>query len=292
MKSEIKVSVIIPTYHDWDRLSLCLRALDEQTYPKEKLEIIVVNNDPEDPVPIDYLIPDQCIVISENKPGSYAARNAGIAKARGEILAFTDSDCIPDKDWLVSGVACLVGSEKVGVVAGRIELFYNSKNPNAVEIYEKYTAFNQKNNAKAGSCVGANWFSFKKVITEFGGFNSKLKSGGDSDLSVKICKYGYSINYCSEAVILHPSRSSYSELGIKYRRVFGGRFDKTTKNKLLFTIDFISKFIFNRSRFSIKKFFQVSLSESVSILQVNLYLYLILFAEAIKLNLGYESQRR
>ncbi|MDZ7736204.1 MAG: glycosyltransferase [Gammaproteobacteria bacterium] len=42
------VSVIVPVYHDWDRLRDCLHALSQQHYPPESLEIIVVNNDPAD----------------------------------------------------------------------------------------------------------------------------------------------------------------------------------------------------------------------------------------------------
>lgn len=292
MNLDIIVSVIIPTYHDWSRLTKCLKALDKQSYPKENFEIIVVNNDPNDTLPEDYFIPTNCIIVAEEKAGSYAARNTGLSVARGEVIAFTDSDCIPDKDWLVKGVACLVESENVGVVAGKIKLFYKTEKPNAVEVYEKYTAFNQESNAKAGSSVGANWFSFRSVIAEFGGFNSNLKSGGDSELSVNIFKNGYHIKYCSDAVILHPSRSSYTELGTKYKRVFGGRFDKTKRNKLQFSITFIGKFIFNRTKFFLKKAFQVAISESFAILKVNLYLFAVLTLEAIKLNLGFESQRR
>lgn len=292
MNQNIEVSVIIPTYRDWDRLALCLKSLDKQSYPKERFEIIVVNNDPNDHTPVGFFTPVNCRIISEEKAGSYAARNTGLSLARGEVIAFTDSDCIPDKNWLVKGVACLTGTENVGVVAGKIELFYKTEKPNAVEIYEKYTAFNQENNARAGSSVGANWFSFRNVIAEFGGFNSKLKSGGDSELSVNIFKRGYHIKYCRDAIILHPSRSTFLELGTKYKRVFGGRFDKTKKNKLQFSITFIGKFIFNRTKFFLKKAFQVAISESFAILKVNLYLFAVLTLEAIKLNLGFESQRR
>jgi len=93
------VSVIIPTYRDWNRLKLCVNALKNQTYPKNRFEAIVVNNDPADPCPYCPL-PDNFVLTTEGKPGSYAARNAGIKIAKGDILAFTDSDCIPYSDWI------------------------------------------------------------------------------------------------------------------------------------------------------------------------------------------------
>src|SRR5690554_6136694 len=89
------VSVIIPTYHDWERLRLCLDSLNRQTYPKERYEIIVVNNDPEDVVPANFVVPNNFTILEESKPGSYAARNRAIQAAKGEIYAFTDSDCQP-----------------------------------------------------------------------------------------------------------------------------------------------------------------------------------------------------
>lgn len=50
------VSVIIPTYHDWDRLKKCIEALKIQTYPSDLFEVIIVNNDPADKAPsLDFL---------------------------------------------------------------------------------------------------------------------------------------------------------------------------------------------------------------------------------------------
>src|SRR5690606_31479653 len=97
------ISVIIPTYHDWDRLQLCLNALSNQTLSEDKFEIIVVNNDPDDIAPEILDIPSNAKIINESKPGSYAARNLAVRDARGEIFAFTDSDCIPDSKWLENG---------------------------------------------------------------------------------------------------------------------------------------------------------------------------------------------
>jgi len=132
------ISVIIPTYHDWERLKLCLAALREQTYPQDRFEVLVVNNDPQDPVP-EMELPNNFQVLSESKPGSYAARNKGISVAKGEILAFTDSDCIPYEDWLEKAVERLLdGAQRV---AGHVELFFKSEKLTPAEIFEKAFAF-------------------------------------------------------------------------------------------------------------------------------------------------------
>src|SRR5262245_46024865 len=101
------VSVIIPVYNNPDGLRRCLHALEAQTYPKSRYEIIVVDNGSDTP-PADMVRAfDRVTLLEEAVPSSYAARNRGLAQARGEVIAFTDSDCIPAPDWLAHGVANL-----------------------------------------------------------------------------------------------------------------------------------------------------------------------------------------
>src|SRR5690606_18431287 len=117
------VSIIIPTYKDWQRLSLCLEALSKQTFPAENFEVIVVNNDPDDVVPTFISLPETWQIVSERKSGSYAARNRGLLLAKGEILGFTDSDCLPDKDWIYNAVS-IFEERKCDRIAGDIQIFY------------------------------------------------------------------------------------------------------------------------------------------------------------------------
>ncbi len=91
------VSVIIPVYNDAGRLRICLAALHKQTYDSDRYEIIVIDNG-SDPSPVmDNLKVefDNVVYDQELTPGSYAARNKGITIAKGDVIAFTDADCIP-----------------------------------------------------------------------------------------------------------------------------------------------------------------------------------------------------
>ena len=83
----------------------CVGALREQTYPADKTEIVVVDNTPEFELSerAEMLAPAR--VLHEPLKGSYAARNCGIDNSTGEILAFTDADCIPAPDWAGRGGA-------------------------------------------------------------------------------------------------------------------------------------------------------------------------------------------
>ncbi|MFD2438084.1 glycosyltransferase [Modicisalibacter luteus] len=91
------VSVIVPVYKDWHKAERCIEALSLQTYPRDWYEIIVVDNDESSP---GHQLLHDCILISEPKPGSYAARNAGlqIAKGRSSPLP-TPTACQTSAGW-------------------------------------------------------------------------------------------------------------------------------------------------------------------------------------------------
>jgi len=287
------ISVIIPVYNDSENLQKCLTALKNQSINVDLFEVLVIdNNSEEDILHVVEKFGDRNVkYLKEEKIGSYAARNLGIANSQGEIIAFTDSDCIPKNDWLEKGTACLKYATMPGVVGGRIQLTFRGERPNYPEIYEKHTAFRQKENLATGTCVGANWFSYKSVLNQFGGFNSKLKSGGDTELSGLISHHGYKAIYCEEAVIFHPARHSFKALGIKYARLYGGRFDRCKSNKLRFSIFYFLRFIFRRTRWNLKLIFKGYLKDSFAIFIVNLYIYYKLFNEVIQLNRGKLSSR-
>lgn len=160
------VSVIIPTFHDWERLQNCVFALENQTYPKNLYEIIIINNDPHDLPPASFAIKEHVRLLNESKPGSYAARNKGTFSSIGDILAFTDSDCIPDINWLKNAVNASI-LEEGKRVAGKVELFPQEKeNYTLAEAYDCIFSFNQKNTVRRGVCVTANMIVQKQNFEE------------------------------------------------------------------------------------------------------------------------------
>ncbi|TVR66476.1 MAG: glycosyltransferase family 2 protein [Candidatus Competibacteraceae bacterium] len=71
----------------------------------------VIDNASKPPLRLNPTVADFARIVVCPTPGAYAARNAGIAAARGEVLAFTDADRIPDRNWIRAGVAALAGAE-------------------------------------------------------------------------------------------------------------------------------------------------------------------------------------
>lgn len=224
------VSVIVPTYHDWDRLGLCLQALLKQSYLRNSFEVIVVNNDLGD-IPPKLNLPPNFKLICEEKRGSYAARNAGIRVSKGEILAFTDSDCIPGEHWISHGVKALEsGAFRIG---GKIELFYQDAKLSAAEVYEKAFAFQQFAYVQEySSAATANMMTHRYVFDVVGMFNESMFSGGDFEWGLRSQNLGFDILYCPEVLVFHPARKTLSEIIKKKRRTYGGAFLFSKKNKI------------------------------------------------------------
>ena len=100
-------SVVIPTYNRPERLANCLEAISQLDYPRDRFEVIVVDDGSKIPLdsvvePLQQKIPElQLKLIRQENAGPAAARNRGAAEAQGEFLAFTDDDCQPTTDWLI-----------------------------------------------------------------------------------------------------------------------------------------------------------------------------------------------
>ncbi len=113
------VSVVVPVYNGEYYLPALLQSLAQLDYPKERLEILLVNNNSTDGTAA-LLASSPFNVIFEPRPGAGAARNAGIRQAQGEFIAFTDADCIVHPQWIKDLLPSFQDST-IGAVAGTIQ---------------------------------------------------------------------------------------------------------------------------------------------------------------------------
>lgn len=218
------VSVVVPVYEDLDRLMLCLKALENQSYPRDRYEVVVVDNSSRkrvEPVVENF---NCAVAVQEDRQGSYAARNTGISRTSSQIIAFTDADCIPERHWLEKGVEKLLEVPGCGLVAGKIAVFpKDSDRATAVELYECATAFTQQRFLEVGKFAAtANIFTFRSVFEDVGLFDGKLHSGGDYEWSRRVYWAGYEQAYADRACVYHPARRSLGQLYRKIMRVAGG----------------------------------------------------------------------
>ncbi|RUO30335.1 glycosyltransferase [Aliidiomarina soli] len=227
------VTVIVPTYNDWEDLSRCIKALEEQTYPLNEFEIIVANNNPDNKLPKNLSMPSNARLIEVEAPGSYAARNAALNIAKGEVIAFTDSDCTPASDWIENGMKSLTSG--VDRVAGKVTLYFRKGKLSLAEMYEKAFAFRQERNVSEGRSVTANLFVRRWVFESVGPFDATLMSGGDMAWNRLATSEGISLTYAADCVVYHPARHSMELLKKKKKRVSGGvaSIGKVSKKEIL-----------------------------------------------------------
>ncbi len=224
------VTVVVPVYNDLVRLRMCVAALAGQDYPADRFEVVVVDNASSDDVRAALPDDDRFRLLREPRRGSYAARNTGVAAANGDVLAFTDSDCVPHRNWLTAGVAALSATPTADALGGSIRLTFRSGAPRTgPELYEARHGFSQRKYIETFSFAAtANLFVPTKVFVDVGAFNADLKSGGDLDWGTRLARSGRHLAYADTPVVDHPARSTWAETTRKAVRVAGGLADLAT----------------------------------------------------------------
>ncbi len=204
-------SIVVAAYNAEASIADCVRSLLELRYPRDLFEIIVVDNGSRDgTAAILASFGGAITVIEEPLRGRAAARNAGIRYARGEVIAFTDTDCTVDPDWLAALVAPLV-DPCVGVAGGRI---LARRPANEIELFGEVIHDHRQAilAMRPPYAITMNWASRRSVLTDLGLFDLALRRGSDGDLAYRIGQGGYSFAYCPTAIIYHRNESSLAGL--------------------------------------------------------------------------------
>ncbi len=219
------VSVVVPFYGvELQRLQRLLDSLAHQDYAGP-VELIVVDNNEEPLVPATAI---RGRLLHEPQPGSYVARNAALREATGEIIAFTDSDCVCTREWLSRGVAALLRDPAVGVVGGGVlPLTAGRSGPSLTERYDAFFHMRQAHYvANMGFAATANCIVRRSLFDEVGPFDTRFRSGGDRAWCGKVLEAGYTLAYCAEAAVLHDARR-LDGLVLKSRRLAGQEWSRS-----------------------------------------------------------------
>jgi cellulose synthase/poly-beta-1,6-N-acetylglucosamine synthase-like glycosyltransferase len=205
MSEPLTISVIVPVYNAERTVAATIRSLSDLDYPRDALELIFVNNASTDNTANILARHSHLIrIVNEPKRGRSAARNAGVRAARHTGVAFTDADCIADRNWLGRLVAPIEDPD-VGIAGGRI---LTVRPCNAIEefgerVHDQARAIGTY---KPPYAATANWVSRRSVIIETGGFDEDLVRGEDADLAYRIVQAGYRLVYRDEAIIHHRNQ--------------------------------------------------------------------------------------
>ncbi len=185
----MKISIVLAAYNEEKLIGRCIKALQDQDYPKNNYEIIIVDNNSTDST--SKIVKEEGLTpfIYNDHQGAIWAKHYAVSLARGEIVAVTDADSIPAKDWLKMIDEKML-DEKIQLVGGKVYPIGRSVLSRLLLELFDVTA---KILALFGIPLvwGSNMAVRKKAFDSVGGFNTKLKTSDDWEFTMRIQKkYG------------------------------------------------------------------------------------------------------
>jgi glycosyltransferase involved in cell wall biosynthesis len=222
MINPVFATVIIPVHNDRKRFERCLAALCEQTYPRDKFEIVIIDDGSTDGLEgavrsyLDGAGLDIKYFYQENK-GPAAARNLGIKHSRGDILAFIDSDCLPRENWLEE-ILKGYDFDKTAGVGGVIEA---RPTDSKVSRYCAYVKMNHNPKTDAGGIVyliTGNASFRRDCLIAAGGFDEHFDfpGGEDPELCYRLKQKGHIFQFNHNAIVYNSHKQSLTDLWRTY----------------------------------------------------------------------------
>ncbi len=207
-------SIIIPTYNRPEGIAACLGAIAELDYPADRFETIVVDDGGSVPLHtlVEGIAPSLKVrLIGQSNSGPATARNVGAEAAEGELLAFTDDDCRPERGWL-KALALAHRESPQALIGGRTvnglpdNYFSQASQDIASFAYDYFNSGSQ----------GPRFFTSNNMATpatlfaEVGGFDTSfpLAAGEDREFSDRWHASGLPFHYEPAAVMYHHHRLS------------------------------------------------------------------------------------
>ena len=214
-----KVSVVVCVYNGERTMDSCLAALEKLNYPN--YEVIVVNDGSTDGTrQIAEGYNDIRLIHQENK-GLSEARNVGIRAATGEIVAFTDADCMADPDWLTHLVARFQSSDFGAVGGPNLTPPDDSFIASCVAVSPGAPTHVLLDDEVAEHIPGCNMAFRREALEAIAGFDPIFRAAGDDvDLCWRLQNKGYKIGFSPAAVVWHYRRNTVRDY-LKQQRGYG-----------------------------------------------------------------------
>jgi glycosyltransferase involved in cell wall biosynthesis len=198
----MKVSVVIPAYNAESTIGQAVEQSFAQAREPLEIEVIVVDDGSKDDT-AKVAESAGATVIRQENAGPAAARNRGWESATGQVICFTDSDCIPVADWLENLLEGFNESQ-VGAVAGSYEIA-NTNSWLARWVHREIVERHRKMPGFIRAFGSYNLAIPRYVLRATGGFNPTYRqaSGEDNDFSYRIIKEGWRIAFRPQAKVAH-----------------------------------------------------------------------------------------
>jgi glycosyltransferase involved in cell wall biosynthesis len=215
-----RVSVVVPSYNGERTLKACLDSLERLNYPDYEV-ILVDDGSAETTRQIAFAHPKVRYFRHEKNLGLSVARNTGIAAATGEIVAFTDSDCRADEDWLYYLAGDLLQSGFAGLGGPNLLPPEDSLVAAAVMASPGGPAHVMLTDRQAEHVPGCNMAFYKWALGQIGGFDPTFhRAGDDVDLCWRLQQAGYEIGFSPAAFVWHYRRSTIGAY-VRQQRGYG-----------------------------------------------------------------------
>lgn len=213
------IAIVIPHLNDAERLERCLTALAQQTFDPSRVEIIVVDNGSKIP-PVDVVARfPQVRLVHETTPGPGPARNLGAAMTTAPILAFTDSDCLPDPGWTAAILDRFAQDPGLEVLGGDIQITVaRPGQPNPAEAFELLYGFRQDFQIRRHRFSASANLAMRRPIFEVVGPFGDISVSEDLDWGQRAAALGHVTVYVEQAIIRHPARQDMPSLYKQWNR--------------------------------------------------------------------------
>lgn len=211
------VTIVVPHLNQPAALATCLASLAAQEGARRSIEVIVVDNGsralPDD---VTGAWPNVTLLV-EPTPGPGPARNAGVARARGSILAFIDADCQAHPGW-VRAIEAALDDPALSVIGGDVRVAYaDPLRPTFVEPYEAIYSYRFEKHIREGYAGTGNLAVRREVFDAVGPFGG-IEIAEDRDWGLRARALGHVTRYVPDMIVYHPARESFAELTQKWDR--------------------------------------------------------------------------
>ena len=214
-----KVSVVVASYNGGRTLPACLNSLTHLNYPNYEI-ILVDDGSTDDTAKIASHYPTVRTIHQPNL-GLSAARNTGIAATKGDLVAFTDSDCRADEDWLYYLVGDVLKTDAAAIGGHNFPPPEDNWVAGAVAVSPGGPAHVMLDDRNAEHIPGCNMMFWKWALAEIEGFDPQYRAAGDDvDVCWRLLQRGYKIAFSHAGFVWHYRRNTIPAY-LKQQRGYG-----------------------------------------------------------------------
>lgn len=200
-------SVVVPTRMRPERLSTCVDGLGRLTYPRERFEVIVVDDGSVNEQRVEAPDGLRVRVIRQEHAGPAAARNLGAAQAEGDHLAFLDDDCVPHAGWLTAFADRFAKLSEPVLGGCTVNGLPDNAFSTASQLLVSYLyAYYRRGGTSQPAFFASNNLALSAAaFRQLGGFSTRfrLAAGEDRDLCARALDAGLELEYVPDAIITH-----------------------------------------------------------------------------------------